>query len=461
MSDRQKRDRYYARRNQQDPERRGRGSLEPEPRSTGKLFAARRPSGMGVTGLRHAGGQVYEEWKTEFRSWSQAVKIYLEMRDDVTVGTLLDAMKLPVLAAPFTVSPAEGNTAGDQAAADWLDDNIHGMHRQAWKAHVSDCLDSIDFGWSVGEIILERRQDSRFWLKNIDPRGQETLERWRFDDQHKDEAIAMVQRDPNTGLMIPIPLSKCVHMTFRGRKGNPQGRSLLYSLHRPWRMAKDYENFEGIGVERDVGGMPMATLPEGDISTGDMSKLEDGLEGMRRDENEYLITPPGVEVKPYGPTGSKAYDIGAIIERKKKEILGRRFAQFLMLGMDQVGTQALVEGSQDFFSLGLRAIQEDLVDSWNQQLVPYLFFFNTFPGMTGNPVIEWAKPGAKDMAAALAAISTAVGAKIWTPTDADEDHVRELMDWPDLPEDERGMPRDVEEPPIEGIFQPKVTQTPR
>lgn len=459
MANRQKRDRYYARRDQNDPRRRG--HLEPEPRDNGRKLYARRPSGMGVTGLRHAGGQIYEEWKTEFRSWSQAVKIYLEMRDDVTVGTLLDAMKLPILAAPFTVSPAEANTAGDQAAADWLYDNMHRMHRQAWKSHVSDSLDSIDFGWSVGEIILERRQDSRFWLKNIDPRGQETLERWRFDDQHKDEAIAMVQRDPNSGVMIPIPLSKCVHVTFRGRKGNPQGRSLLYSLHRPWRMLKDHENFEGIGVERDVGGMPMAELPEGDISTDDMDELEDALKGFRRDENEFVVTPPGVKIAPYASGGSKQFDIGTIIERKKKEILGRRFAQFLMLGMDNVGTQALVEGSQDFFSLGLRAVQEDLTEAWNQQLVPYLFFFNTFPGMTDNPTIEWAKPGAKDIAAALAAVSTAVGAKIWTPTDADEDHVRELMDWPELPEDEKGMPRDVEEPPMEGIFTPKITQTPR
>jgi len=154
------------------------------------------------------------------------------------------------------------------------------------------------------------------------------------------------------------------------------------------------------------------------------------------------------------------YDVGEVIERKQKEILGRVIAQFLKLGMDNVGTQALVKGSQAFFNLALEAIQEELLEAWNLQLVPYLFSFNSFPGMTDYPTIEWEKPGAIDVLGIIGALNTAVGAKVYTPTDIDEDHLRELMDFPELPEDERGMPRAVEEPPMTGIFQPRREAVP-
>jgi len=449
---RSKRNQYFSRR-EQSPQTEG-GYLTPQERNPNKLYQRKDQDPLGVRGLRHAAGRIQEEWKREFQTWDRAVKVYLEMRDDVIVGTLLDAIKLPLLAATFSVNPAEGNTAGDQAAADWLYDTMHRMNKQTWKSYVSDCLDALDFGWAVSEIVLEKRADGRMWLRNIDPRGQETLQRWIFDEEHSDEVAAMVQRDPNTRKDIPIPLSRCVHVTFRGRKGNPEGRSLLYSLHRPWRFCKDFENFEGIGVERDVGGMPVAKLPEtGDISAADIAALDEAMAGMRRDENEYLRLPGGVTIEPYG-SGNKMYDVGAIIERKQKEILTRMFAQFLKLGMDNVGTQALVQGSQAFFNLGLGSVQEQLKEAWNLQLVPYLFQWNHFPGMTDYPEIAWEAPGELKVAELLTSLNTAVGAKVFTPTDVDEDHVRKLLDWPELPEDERGQPRDVEQPPMAGIFSP-------
>ncbi len=444
-TNRQKRNRFYARQAQT-------GTLEPESRNTGMSRYQQRNTMQGVRGLRHAAGYIQEEWKQEFKTWSRAVKNYLEMRDYYVIATMLDAVKLPLLRAPILTEPAEAQSAGDVAAADWLFDAMHRMHRQAWESHVEDMLSSIEFGWALGEVTLEKREDGRMWPRNIDPRGQDTLEKWEFDQEQKDEVTAMVQRDPNSGQMISIPMKKCVHVTFKGRKGNPEGHSILISLHWPYRQCKDAEIFEMMGIERDVGGMPVAELPaEGNVSDTDIDTLEAGLKGMRRDENEYLITPPGVKVTPYG-SSSKMFDIGAVIERKKKEILMRLFAQFLMLGMEQVGTQALVQGSQDFFNLALGSIQNYIAEAWNLQLVPYLFAFNSFPGMTDYPKIVWTPPGKVQIAEIINALNTAAGSKLFTPTDIDEDHLRDIMDWPALPDEERGMPRDVEKPPIPGIF---------
>jgi len=448
--EREKRNHYYSRKAQKATS----AVLEPEPRHfKGKSRYQRlsAPSGIGVRGLKHRQGKIYEGWRTEFKTWSRAVKQYLEMRDYYIIGTMLDAVKLPLLKAPVITEPAEAQTPGDIAAAEWLMRAMQSMHKQSWSSHAEDMLSAIEFGWSVSEIVLEKRSDGRLWPRNIDPRGQETLEKWIFDTDMRDEVVEMVQRDPNSNETINIPLSKCIHNTFRGRKGNPEGQSILLSLHWPYRMLKDFEIYEAIGVERDVGGMPVAVLPEGNITNEDEDGLEEALKGMRRDENEYLILPPGVKIEPYG-SSSKMYDIGSVIERKKKEILMRMFAQFLMLGMEQVGTQALVRGSQDFFNLAIGAIQESVVESWNQQFVPYLFAFNRFSGMTDLPKIVWMSPGKIDIGGLINVLNAASGAKIFTPTDVDEDHLRELIDWPDLPDEERGMPRDTESPATPGIF---------
>jgi hypothetical protein len=400
---------------------------------------------------------VNEEYLNLLKSWDKEVKIYLEMRDDVIVGTALDAIKLPLLKAEIVVKPAPGNSPGDQAAAEWLNDCMHKMKRQTWESHTTDMLEAIDFGFSIGEIVLEKRVDGRLWLKNIDPRGQETLDAaygWGFGTgPERDTAFVFNQRDPDSGELFAIPLSKCVHVAYRGRKGNPQGKSLLRSIYRTWRMCRDLENLEAIGIERDVGGMPVATLPEGDISDEDENDLREALKNLRNDDALYLLLPSGLTVEPYGG-GSKMYDVGAVIERKQKEILGRAFAQFLKLGMDNVGTQALVKGSQDFFMFGLQSVQKFLLESWNLQLVPYLFSFpgNGFPGMTGLPEIDWNEPGQVDFAGLITALASGVNAKLFTPTDEDEDELRSVMDWIDLPETERGLPRDTETPGVPAGF---------
>ena len=369
------------------------------------------------------------------------------MLDDVIIGTLLDAIKWPLLAADFDVEAASEEQP-DLDAKEFLWQNMNMMHRQTWRSHVVDALESIEWGFSIGEIVLEKRDDGRLWLANIEPRGQETLFKWGFDNEEdRDIATSFIQRDPDTGSTHDIPLDKTVHMTFRGRKGNPQGKPLLRDIYRPWRFQKDMENLEAIGVERDVGGMPIYEWPEEPHETEDEDAVKEMLRNLRNDEEAYAMIPHGAKLIAYSG-GSKNMDIGAVIDRYKKEILMRGFAQWLMLGMGNVGTQALVQGDQDFFQLGLQAIQQILLETWNQQLVSFLFRYNSFPGITELPRMRWNNPGKVDLSALLDAYVKGGQAGILTPTEDDEEYVRSVMDAPDLPEGEGLGPRGPAQPEL-------------
>ena len=408
---------------------------------------------VGVTGLKHLAGRVNEEYLNSLKLWSTEVKLYKEMRDDTLIGTLLDAIKTPLLAANFDTEPGGDQTPADQEAADWLWSVMNSMGRQTWVSHTEDALDFIDFGFNVSAINLEKRADGRIWLANLEPRGQETLYQWGFSEDGKgDEVELFRQQDPNgTGTIFDVPMNQCIHFRFRGRKGNPQGRSLLRSLFRSYKFMRNLEDLEAIGVERDVGGMAVAKLTEGDLSDEDMATLKQTLKNLRRDEQLYLIEPVGVDMRAWAG-GSKIYDVNQIIERYQKLTLMRFFAQFLKLGMDSVGTQALVKGAHDFFTLALEGVQRYLLEAWNQQLVPYLFKWNAWPGLTDYPKIVWEKPGKPDLAGLVNYLNTSVGAKLFTPTDIDEDHLRALADMPELPEEERGAPRSTEAPAMPGLF---------
>ena len=398
---------------------------------------------IGIKGLAIFAGLVREEYLTDLRDWRQAAKIYREMSDHVIIATLLDSIRTPLLATDTEVIPASDSEA-DQKAADFVFDNIMNLDRQTWRSHQADMLECLQFGFALAEVVMEKRDDGRLWLKNLEPRGQETIAMWDWED---DRPVVALQRDPITGASYTLPMDKLIHVTYRGRKGNPQGQPLLRSLFPAWLKLKYLENFEAIGIERDVGGMPVVDFPDpekwqGPTSLDDLkSVFEDAFKNLRMDENMWLLMPPGSRAQSWG-SGPRSYNIREAIQAKQREILMRFFAQFLMLEHAGLDASGLLKGSQDFFALGLKAVQEELLEAWNLQLVPLMFSVNSFPGMTDYPEIVWHDPGKVDVTELISGYVQATNSKLITPLREDEEHVRSLLDLPDLPEGVGEGPRE-------------------
>lgn len=416
------------------------------------------------TGLSIWAGVVSEEYLPELRPWSKAHKVITEMQDDVVLGTLLESVSVPLLDSPFLVEAASDSDA-DKEAAEWLQKNTIDSESFSWLDHVEESLSFMSMGWFLAEIVLElQKEDGRFWLKDLMPIGHDTLLRWDNPDDlgYVKTFVQQIRTNSTMPETRSASLDKMLHFTFRGPKRNPMGRSLFRNLYRPWYFAKNLQVVEAIGAERDVGNVPVFEMGEGYYTDDDIAKIKTALSGLRMDETAYLIVPNGAKASPFG-AGGKVYDIRTIIRDYQHLMRQRFFMDFVSLGSEQVGTQALAKEETSFFSLALGSVQRRMVEVWSKQLINYLFFWNraSFPEITGPPKLIWRKPGKLNVQSVAQSVSTLVSSNVFTPTSSLEDNLREAMELPPITEQEREeyrnqqLERAKEE---QAMFNPQETQ---
>ncbi len=429
-----------------------------------RIARAKTEEIIGVPGLSIWGGRIDEFYLQALRG-NRARYIFREMENDLVIGALLDALIMPLLSAEFSVPPLTEEKP-DLDAAEFIESCMYDMNGYTWRQHALDMLSELTWGYSISEIVIKKRMgqeadppsqfnDGKLGLQILDPRGQETKDSWGRDPESK-EIISFIQQDPETSMLIEIPLWKCVHSTFRSRKRNPEGKSPMESLYRAWYFRKNLETIEAIGIERDLAGLPVIYLPLG-ASKEDAAKAFKIVKSMRNDEQAGIVVPAPLSPEDkHGwkiellSSGPKSYDARETIRDWNKSIMMRFFAQFLWLGMERTGTQALVEGSQDFFSMGLKSIQQELLETWNLQLVPFLMKLNPFPGITGYPELKWSDPTKAALGNLSEVLDKLVRSKLITPGADLEDWLRSMVGMPDRPEGVGEGDREL--PPTNQLF---------
>ncbi len=265
---------------------------------------------IGRIGQRRYGGIIYEEFLQELQG-RKGIEAYREMSDnDDVIGAILYAIEMLVRQTTWTVEPG-GSTLADREAAEFVQSCMDDM-QSTWVDTVSEILSFLTYGWSFHEIVYKRRMGntrdirtrSKFsdgligWAK-LPIRAQETLYQWEYDDA--DNLVGMTQMPPPDFGLFTIPLSKGMLFRTRSRKDNPEGRSILRNAYRSWYFKRRIQEIEGIGIERDLAGLPVIYTPEAmgdtiwDTNDKEMVEVRAGLEEMvrniRRDEKKGLSFP--------------------------------------------------------------------------------------------------------------------------------------------------------------------------
>lgn len=400
---------------------------------------------IGRVGQRRYGGIFYEEFLSELRG-RKGAEVFTEMsNNDETIGAILFAIEMLVRQASWNVEPG-GSTAKDREAAEFVKSCMDDM-QQTWIDTISEILSFLTYGWSFHEIVYKRRmgrtKDNRTsskyddgligWMK-LPIRSQETLYQWEYDDQ--DNLIGMTQMPPPDFCLITIPMNKAMLFRTRSRKDNPEGRSILRTAYRSWYFKRRIQEIEGIGIERDLAGLPVITTPEGmdiwDKDDEDMNAIRAGLEAMvkniRRDSTEGLVLPFGYTFELTSTGGSRQFDTNSIIARYDTKISQTVLADFIQLGHESVGSFALSSDKTNLFSMAICAFLDIICQTFNSQGIPALIDINGdhFAGVTDYPRLTHGDIEDVDLATVATFIKDMTSIGVIIPDESLEDYVRQL-----------------------------------
>lgn len=376
---------------------------------------------LGSSGLRRSGGRVYDASLAELVG-SRGMKNFREMADLCSVvGASLLIFKLLLRDVAYRVEPGDAATDGAGVSAT--------LEKRA--AYVDECLRDLDvtfddliaeactqftFGWAfleetyklrngenpgmvpdanLGEVSLPKSKfnDGLVGWAGFALRAQETLEEWKWSESGR--AVAFIQSDPySRHPSVLIPLEKGLHFRTESVKGNPEGKSLLVPAWLDYKLLKRIKEAEAIGVSRDLNGVPLMRIPEEVVDAKSGTPAAQGLAlvkqillGLTIDSGAGIYIPSTRDkdgnalwdLELLATKGSRSFDTSKIVARYEHRIATTLLTAFMLLGQDQVGTQALAENNTDMLLACINGIASAIADTFTQQAFPRLMRVNGWP----------------------------------------------------------------------------------
>lgn len=426
---------------------------------------------LGTTGLKRTGGYLDEEFLPALRG-RKGVQVYREMGDnDPITGALLYAITQLLRNVDWPVIPA-GKTKEDTEAAKFVEECMDDMSH-TWDDFIVEALSCLQYGWAWHEIVWKKRvgpyqrdgksrskfTDGKVGIRRLPIRAQETLQRWAFDEDGN--VKGMIQLAPPDYKLRVMPIERSLLFRYGAHKGSPEGRSMLRNSYRPWFYKKRLEEFESVGVERDLAGLPMVTVPSDYLRAAkgtDQGKMVEAMRKMvrsvRRNEQEGLVFPaaydpdtnqPLFKMELLGSGGARQFSTNELIQRYEQRQLMTVLADWIIVGhQGSTGTYNLHVDKTGIFRAGVNSITQSLADVLNRHLIPRLFAMNGWRPKNGLPTIQPTNVDAPD----LGQLSQFLGATQqlgfnWGP-DADmERFLRHAAGMPELADDDYAKRRQL------------------
>jgi len=377
-------------------------SQEMVPIPGSQLDALPKPKAFGEVGvsglLRTRGvGYVYEEWLSAL-STHRAKQVFREMRDnDAVIGSMFFGIEMILRKAEWRIEPAKGKKGDDYA--EFLKQCMEDMSH-TWEDFIAEVVSMFAFGFALFEVTYKRRkgpdgrQGSKYddgligWRK-FAPRAQESILYWIWDDEGGLQgAVQLAAPDYKT---IPIPIERLLLFRTTSLKNNPEGRSILRNCYRSWFFKRRIEEVEGIGIERDLCGIPVlyasaetiASLGNGNPDLG-MTRAKQLVTNLRVDDQAGVILPlsydenknPMVKLELLHSAGSKQSNAGETIKRYNEDILNTMLSGFIQFGQTQHGSKSMHLSASQVFALAISAFMDSVAAVINRIALPRLMALN-------------------------------------------------------------------------------------
>ena len=367
-----------------------------------------RLSQISYNGLNVFAGNVYEDCDSALR-WPQAIFTYKKMAKDATIAPALSLVEMAIARVPWSIKIPEGYEDQLKDKAEFLRQCMNDMEH-SWGHFIRQCVTFNRYGFSVHEKVYRRRykkngskyDDGLVGIQALPLITQDSVESWDWDETGRKLTGLYQYKNKPTGkdkaqyLEVNqdewIPRKKFLHFRNNALKDDPTGNSPLASCYVAWKYKTELEKLEGTGAAGDVRGLKVLKLNPRymDPNASDEDKLvyshwQNILRNLHMGEQSGVIVPSlkdenGEEMiaslELLGVSGSKAYDVSAMISRYQKEIITSLMASQLILGQDGGGSFSLAESLQGISDMAIEAKLIEIQEQLNHDLIPQLFALN-------------------------------------------------------------------------------------
>ncbi|MEI4745890.1 2'-5' RNA ligase family protein [Rhodococcus erythropolis] len=359
-------------------------------------------------------------------------------RGDATVRAGLVAVKQPIVAANW-YAKAGGETDDDLQASNLVDHTFTNIIN--WKQTLQEILTMLDFGFSVFEIVLDIRVVDgvdRVVPVKIAYRKQTTIQAWETQD-HK-PGITQIT---SAGQTVSIPNEKLLIFTHQQEGDNWEGVSILRSAYGDWYYKKHLEQIEALQQERQGLGVVKIKHPN-NAKPEMIAQAEKAARNIRANEQAFIREPgDGWDISFMDMNAKTLADPTKAIARHDRNILKAMQVQYIDIG--SAGSSGSFSASNDqrrLLEQQDQSIAYQIASRVTEKVVKLIcdlnFNLDTYP--------EWAvgKIGEDNLVEFATVYKTLVDAGGINPSEADEDHLRQLVELPERVTDDGAQEDDAD-----------------
>lgn len=312
---------------------------------------------------------------------NNAFKTYRDMKLDGMVSGSMSFIKAILSKGGFSLEYHPQATADEKKLTDALNKSLANMEDYDIKRLLSSWLSMLDYGCSLNEVVLER-VDGRFVFKTVSPIHLSTVQKFKFKGgQLKQVVLNPAENDGlievEDGNQKEIDGKKLLLFRVEPDADFPLGKSLLYGAYTSWKTKKILQEYEAIGVAKNLSGVLNLKVPSEYITkyftepASDeaiyISNLIQQAEMLHAGKGSFILTASdtqenGVrlfEVDTIGGSGGNAqnFNVGGAIARYNQEILLSLQTVVLSIGNEGGGSFALSDNQTYLLSLFVENIR--------------------------------------------------------------------------------------------------------
>lgn len=337
------------------------------------------------------------------QSKGRHVRIYQEMVRDAYVKAGLAIKKLSVIRLPTEILPASTD-ARDQEIARFVEDQFENM-RTPWHELLWGLLDSVNIGYSIGEINYRlidrgpwkgkvgwdtvRSKDPYVYSFRIEPNGAvaSVVQRFGTTSKTPERRDQVGYLDAPWGGTLEFAPEKFLISAFQPLYSNPFGSSDLRAAYRAY-FIKDWAwKFRAIFMEKWGSPTVVGTFPNG-TPEARRQQLEEVLESLQQETTLTIPEDLKIELLRVATTGNITEYERAIADLNK-EILVGLLGSFLAVE-EGTRTGARAQGQVHLWitKLFIEALVDTVEQDLNRQMIRRLVDLN-YPDVDRYPRLKF------------------------------------------------------------------------